>query len=259
MDLKESKEQLPISFLTDFVSRGWDQVGQLKETIASIKDTFSGTKKVEEILQPLVDAYLVCIGQLELHMQNKDYIEMPEAATADQSKLKESVADETAKPAAANGDKTIVESKKTDKTDLTEDDKAEKELTDLHKKLEDLLAKQDANNKDFKTAEQAGDIEKMAQLTDEASKINADLGELTKKLKELHDDAVKPVAAATAVAESVEPKAAEDEQIADAPKIETTQTGLNEAFNCDFDEPSPSAEPLTDADLYPDNAPQKAD
>ena len=31
--LTESKEKLPISFLTDFVSRGWDDVGYLKETI----------------------------------------------------------------------------------------------------------------------------------------------------------------------------------------------------------------------------------
>ena len=74
-ELKESKEKLPISFLTDFVSRGWDDVGYLKETIKSISETFSGTKKVEELLQALVDAYLVCIGQLELHLQAKDYLD----------------------------------------------------------------------------------------------------------------------------------------------------------------------------------------
>jgi len=73
--LTESKEKLPISFLTDFVSRGWDDVGYLKETIKSIKETFSGTKKVEDLLQALVDAYLVCIGQLELHLQDKDYLD----------------------------------------------------------------------------------------------------------------------------------------------------------------------------------------
>lgn len=74
-DLKESKEKLPISFLTDFVSRGWDDVGYLKETIKSIGESFSGTKKVEELLQALVDAYLVCIGQLEMHLQAKDYLD----------------------------------------------------------------------------------------------------------------------------------------------------------------------------------------
>ena len=73
--LNESKEKLPISFLTDFVSRGWDDVGYLKETIKSISESFSGTKKVEELLQALVDAYLVCIGQLEAHLQAKDYLD----------------------------------------------------------------------------------------------------------------------------------------------------------------------------------------
>ena len=73
--LTESKEKLPISFLTDFVSRGWDDVGYLKETIKSISESFSGTKKVEELLQALVDAYLVCIGQLEAHLQAKDYLD----------------------------------------------------------------------------------------------------------------------------------------------------------------------------------------
>ena len=73
--LTESKEKLPISFLTDFVSRAWDDVGYLKETIKSISESFSGTKKVEELLQALVDAYLVCIGQLEAHLQAKDYLD----------------------------------------------------------------------------------------------------------------------------------------------------------------------------------------
>ena len=73
--LTESREKLPISFLTDFVSRGWDDVGYLKETIKSISESFSGTKKVEELLQALVDAYLVCIGQLEAHLQAKDYLD----------------------------------------------------------------------------------------------------------------------------------------------------------------------------------------
>lgn len=73
--LNEAKEKLPISFLTDFVSRGWDDVGYLKETIKSIGESFSGTKKIEELLQALIDAYLVCIGQLELHLQQKDYLD----------------------------------------------------------------------------------------------------------------------------------------------------------------------------------------
>lgn len=85
-ELKESKEKLPISFLTDFVSRGWDDVGYLKETIKSISESFSGTKKVEELLQALVDAYLVCIGQLELHLQQKDYLDTELGEKLEESK-----------------------------------------------------------------------------------------------------------------------------------------------------------------------------
>lgn len=85
--LNESKEKLPVSFLTDFVSRGWEDIGYLKETIRSIGENFSGTKKVEELLQALLDAYLVCIGQIELHLDAKDYLDIPEEAKA----LKEDV------------------------------------------------------------------------------------------------------------------------------------------------------------------------
>ena len=74
-ELKESKENLPVSFLTDFISRGWDDVGYLNETIKSIGETFKGTKKVEELLQALADAYLVCIGQLEAYIQGKNYLD----------------------------------------------------------------------------------------------------------------------------------------------------------------------------------------
>ena len=78
--LNESKEKLPASFLTDFISRGWEDIGYLQETMKSIKSSFSGTQKVEELLQALLDAYLVCVGQLELHLEDKDYIDIPEEA-----------------------------------------------------------------------------------------------------------------------------------------------------------------------------------
>lgn len=76
--LKESKEELPMSFLTNLVSRCWDQVGILQEEIAAIKKTFANTDKIEKIMQDLVDAYLVCLGQAELYLQDKDLIAMPE-------------------------------------------------------------------------------------------------------------------------------------------------------------------------------------
>ena len=49
--LTESKEKLPISFLTDFVSRGWDDVGYLKETIKSISESFTGSNIKIKMLQ----------------------------------------------------------------------------------------------------------------------------------------------------------------------------------------------------------------
>ena len=84
--LKEAKEKLPVSFLTDFISRGWDDVGYLKETIAAIKEVYSGTKEIEDLLQSLIDAYLVCIGQMEAHLHDNKYIEFPE-----ESKLNEDI------------------------------------------------------------------------------------------------------------------------------------------------------------------------
>lgn len=78
--LKEAKEQLPISFLTDFISKGWEEVGYLKADIEAIRETYKGTKPIEELIQNLVDAYLICIGQLETHISDKKYIEYPEAS-----------------------------------------------------------------------------------------------------------------------------------------------------------------------------------
>jgi hypothetical protein len=43
--LKESKETLPIAFLTDFISKGWEEVGYLKADIEAIKDK---TKLIEQ-------------------------------------------------------------------------------------------------------------------------------------------------------------------------------------------------------------------
>lgn len=76
--LNETKENLPISFLTDFISKSWEEVGYLKADIEAIKQSFKGTKKVEDLIQNLVDSYLVCIGQLEAYIHDKNYIDYPE-------------------------------------------------------------------------------------------------------------------------------------------------------------------------------------
>ena len=88
--LNEAKENLPVSFLTDFISKGWEEVGYLKADIEAIKQSFKGTQKVEELIQSLIDAYLVCIGQLEAHISDKKYIEYPEESGLGET-LKESL------------------------------------------------------------------------------------------------------------------------------------------------------------------------
>ena len=81
--LKEEQirqEELPITFITSFVSRGWEEVGMLKEQIKALKEEFGGKgiEKIEEIFQGLIDAYLINIGQLELFLHENDYVEVPE-------------------------------------------------------------------------------------------------------------------------------------------------------------------------------------
>lgn len=66
-----SKETLPISFVTDLVSKGWDEVGYLKDAIAAISEDFNNTDKISALMQDLMDAYLVFIGQLEFYLQDE--------------------------------------------------------------------------------------------------------------------------------------------------------------------------------------------
>ena len=77
---ESKKEKLPIDFITQFVSKGWDEVGMLKASKDAIKATFKETTKVESIIQDLIDSYLVCIGQMELYLDKKDYLDIPEAS-----------------------------------------------------------------------------------------------------------------------------------------------------------------------------------
>ena len=77
---ESKKEKLPIDCITQFVSKGWDEVGMLKASKDAIKATFKETTKVEGIIQDLIDSYLVCIGQMELYLDKKDYLDIPEAS-----------------------------------------------------------------------------------------------------------------------------------------------------------------------------------
>ena len=89
--LKESKENLPIAFLTDFISKGWEEVGYLKADIEAIKEAYKGTKPIEGLIQDLIDAYLVCIGQLEAHIHDNKYLEYPEESVLAEQPLKKSL------------------------------------------------------------------------------------------------------------------------------------------------------------------------
>lgn len=75
-------EALPLSFLTDMVSKGWEEVGYLKEASSAIGTEYNNTDKVQAIMQDLIDAYLIFIGQMEAHLHQEDYIEEPEVEDA---------------------------------------------------------------------------------------------------------------------------------------------------------------------------------
>jgi len=78
MENNNIKEKLPVAFITTFVSDGWEKVGMLKEEINAIKEAFSETEKAEQIIQGLIDAYLVSIGQMEQYLAEQTGVAVPE-------------------------------------------------------------------------------------------------------------------------------------------------------------------------------------
>lgn len=99
----ETQESLPVSFVTDMMSKGWDEVGYLREASAAIKETYKDTTKIEELMQDLMDAYLVFIGQLELYLHNEEDIVAPtEESAIDNSKAKEAEEEKPVEVVAQN-------------------------------------------------------------------------------------------------------------------------------------------------------------
>lgn len=99
----EIQESLPVSFVTDMMSKGWDEVGYLREASAAIKETYKDTAKIEELMQDLMDAYLVFIGQLELYLHNEEDIVAPtEEPVIDKSKAKEAEEEKPVEVATQN-------------------------------------------------------------------------------------------------------------------------------------------------------------
>lgn len=114
--LKESKENLPIAFLTDFISKGWEEVGYLKADIEAIREAYKGTKPIEGLIQDLIDAYLVCIGQLEAHLQDKNYLDYPEESGLTGAKLEEDL------EFKISADKVEIKTEKATPVDVNEED-----------------------------------------------------------------------------------------------------------------------------------------
>ena len=69
------KENMPASLLTEFISKGWTEIGDLKNTIQSIGTDFKNGNEIKNILQDLSDAYMICVGRLEKYLDDADYIE----------------------------------------------------------------------------------------------------------------------------------------------------------------------------------------
>ena len=114
--LKESKENLPIAFLTDFISKGWEEVGYLKADIEAIKEAYKGTKPIETLIQDLIDAYLVCIGQLEAHLHDKNYLDYPEESGLSGGKLEEEL------EIKVSADKVEIKTEKTTPVEVNEEE-----------------------------------------------------------------------------------------------------------------------------------------
>lgn len=95
-------EVLPLSFLTDMVSKGWEEVGYLKEASAAIGTEYSNIDKVQSIMQDLIDAYLIFIGQMEAHLHQEDYIEEPEVEEDKDNKDTEDVTTNKEEPDTNN-------------------------------------------------------------------------------------------------------------------------------------------------------------
>jgi hypothetical protein len=114
--LKESKETLPIAFLTDFISKGWEEVGYLKADIEAIKEAYKGTKPIEGLIQDLIDAYLVCIGQLEAHLHDNKYLDYPEESGLSGTKLDEELELKVAP------DQIVIKTEKTTPVEINEEE-----------------------------------------------------------------------------------------------------------------------------------------
>ena len=181
--LKESKEKLPVAFVTAFVSEGWEKVGFLKEELEAIKKEFSDTAKAEEVIQGLIDAYLVSIGQMEQYLSEKKNLEVPltEDVTVNIDKV------EIIKPKIKiKGDKETIESDEAAGEIITEPASIEAEVaTDEPVVAEESDIIEEAPKTD---AERLEEVEEAIKKEDFTEAFEYFVDEFPEPVKETHLD-----------------------------------------------------------------------
>lgn len=89
MKLNESKDKIPATFITSYISDAWEKIGYINEDINAIKKEYSDTKLVVECLQDIVDVYLVAAGRLQAYLDGKENIDTDDAAERQEQSIKE--------------------------------------------------------------------------------------------------------------------------------------------------------------------------
>lgn len=131
------QEQAQLLTLTSIIAENWSRVTDLKSLIASLtteapevdSSTFN-RDKVVDALQDLVDAYLVCTGQLESALDKADFI----TDEAEESASKDDVEEE---------DSDEIEDATNDATEEATEDNSDNALTAIADEL-DVCVTEDA-------------------------------------------------------------------------------------------------------------------
>ena len=91
-NLKESTEKklsmdkaFNSSVVTQLLQDGWGEIGGLQDQI-SLLNQYKNSSKLTSILQKLLDAYLIFVGQLEGYLDDKNIVDFP-----DEKQLKEEI------------------------------------------------------------------------------------------------------------------------------------------------------------------------
>ena len=79
---ESKKQELPVMLVTDFIAKGWSQIGLLKDQIKVFSKEFKDAKAITDSLQALVDSYLICVGQLSAYLDKQHDLNPQAAAQA---------------------------------------------------------------------------------------------------------------------------------------------------------------------------------